>query len=72
MTLALGTLTFLTLLWAIVVIGAMVLEQSGGKIVAALKGETAPMPLQTAKVRIRSRQRNAAPVRATPRMRAAA
>ena len=35
---ALGTLPFLATLWLLVVLGARVLEESGGKIVAALKG----------------------------------
>ena len=38
MTEALGTLPFLATLWLLVVLGAAVLEESGAKIVAALKG----------------------------------
>jgi hypothetical protein len=38
MTAALGTLPFLATLWLIVVLGARTLEESGAKIVAALKG----------------------------------
>lgn len=37
---ALATLTFLVTLWMLAVIGATVLEASGGKILAALKGQT--------------------------------
>ena len=36
---ALGTLAFLATLWLLVVVGAAVLEESGAKIAAALKGE---------------------------------
>ena len=36
---ALGTLAFLATLWLLVVVGAAVLEESGAKISAALKGE---------------------------------
>ena len=36
---ALATLTFLATLWLLVVVGATVLEESGGKIAAALKGQ---------------------------------
>ena len=39
MTAALGTLPFLATLWLLVVLGASVLEESGTKIAAALKGE---------------------------------
>ena len=38
---ALGTLAFLATLWLLVVVGAAVLEESGAKIAAALKGEPA-------------------------------
>ena len=38
MTAALGTLVFLTTLWLLVVVGAAVLEESGAKIAAALRG----------------------------------
>src|SRR5919201_86297 len=49
---ALGTLPFLATLWLIVVLGARVLEESGAKIAAALKGETAP-PRPAVTVRMR-------------------
>jgi hypothetical protein len=35
----LGTLPFLATLWLVLVVGAAMLEESGAKIVAALKGE---------------------------------
>jgi hypothetical protein len=44
MTAALGTLPFLATLWLVVVLGAAVLEESGAKIAAALKGEPLPLP----------------------------
>jgi hypothetical protein len=39
---ALGTLPFLATLWLLVVLGARVLEESGAKIAAALKGKPEP------------------------------
>ena len=39
MTAALGTLPFLATLWLLVVVGSAVLEESGAKIAAALRGE---------------------------------
>ena len=50
---ALATLAFLATLWMLVVIGAAVLETSGGKIVAALKGQILRRPLATQPVRVR-------------------
>ena len=41
---ALGTLAFLATLWLLVVVGAAVLEESGAKIAAALKGAPARQP----------------------------
>ena len=38
MTAVLGTLPFLATLWLLMVLGAAVLEESGAKIAAALKG----------------------------------
>ena len=38
---AFGTLAFLATLWLLVVVGAAVLEESGAKIAAALKGQVA-------------------------------
>jgi hypothetical protein len=68
---ALATLTFLATLWLLVVVGAAVLEESGAKIAAALKG--APLHRQIAvPVRVRTRSRLQQPMRAKPRWRAAA
>ena len=66
----LGTLVFLTTLWLLVVLGASVLEESGAKIAAALKGRQSRRPFTP--VRIRARYRLQRPVRATARWRAAA
>ena len=41
---ALGTLPFLATLWLLVVLGARILEESGAKIAAALKGRPAAQP----------------------------
>jgi hypothetical protein len=68
---ALGTLAFLATLWLLVVVGASVLEESGAKIAAALKGKAA-QPRVFAEVRVRTRARSAQPMRARPRLRAAA
>ena len=68
---ALGTLAFLATMWLLVVVGASVLEESGAKIAAALKGKTAPQRVY-AEVRVRTRSRLQQPMRARPRMRAAA
>jgi hypothetical protein len=66
-----GTLVFLTTLWLLVVVGAVVLEESGAKIAAALKGK--PRQAQTfVPVRVRARSRVQQPMRAKPRLRAAA
>ena len=70
---ALGTLAFLATLWLLAVVGAAVLEESGAKIAAALKGELGLRPsLATAPVRMRTRLRAPQPMRARPRRRAAA
>ena len=67
----LGTLAFLATLWLLVVIGAAVLEESGARIAAALRGK--PRPGQViVPVRVRTRARIQQPVRATARWRAAA
>ena len=68
---ALGTLAFLTTLWLLVVVGAAVLEESGAKIAAALKGKPFPRPV-VAPVRMRTRTRLSRPMRAAPRWRDAA
>jgi len=70
---ALGTLTFLATLWLLVVVGAAVLEESGAKIAAALKGTAKRQPsINLAPMRVRARARVKAPMRAEPRWRAAA
>ena len=53
---ALGTLPFLATLWLLAVLGAQVLEESGAKIAAALKGTQAqPMAaVRTMRLEIRS------------------
>ncbi len=73
---ALGTLAFLATLWLLVVIGAMVLEESGAKIAAALRGNSLRgnsqrQPVRIA-VRIRTRQRLRPMLRAKAEWRAAA
>ena len=67
----LGTLAFLATLWLLVVLGASVLEESGAKIAAALKGKPAHRQFQ-ASVRVRARSRFQQPIRAKARWSAAA
>jgi len=67
----LGTLAFLATLWLLAVMGAAVLEESGAKIAAALKGRPAQPPLAVA-LRVRPRFRTRKAMRAQPRWRAAA
>ena len=70
---ALATLAFLAPLWLVVVLGAAILEESGGKIAAALRGQssvTGAVQIAQARVRLRSRVRQ--PMRARPKLRAAA
>jgi hypothetical protein len=70
---ALGTLTFLATLWLLVVVGAAVLEESGAKIAAALKGESQKQQsIRFAPAKVRTRARLSRPMRAVPKMRAAA
>ena len=69
---ALGTLAFLTTLWLLVVVGAAVLEASGAKIAAALRGTPVRATLATARVRGRSRARLQPASRARADWRAAA
>ena len=71
MTAALGTLPFLATLWLVVVLGAKVLEESGAKIAAALKGKPVHRPA-VAPLRMRTRSRLGRPIRAAPRWRDAA
>ena len=68
---AFGTLAFLATLWLLVVVGAAVLEESGAKIAAALKGEPR-RSLFAAPVRLRPRPRLVSPMRASVQWRAAA
>ena len=68
---ALGTLIFLATLWLLVVVGAMVLEESGEKIVAVLKGEPRRQAWYVVPMRLRIR-RPVKPMRASARWRAAA
>ena len=69
---ALGTLVFLTTVWMLVVVGAAILEESGAKIAAALKGKPLHQPvMQGRTVRIRMRH-SPRVMRAEPRWRAAA
>jgi hypothetical protein len=68
---ALGTLVFLVTLWMLVVVGAAVLEESGGKIAAALRGRQS-RSAAFSPVRMRVRYRVERPMRASARWRAAA
>ncbi len=68
---ALGTLVFLATLWLIVVVGAAILEESGAKIAAALKGQPAHRPVHVP-VRTRMRVRWQQPMRARAAWRDAA
>ena len=72
MTAALGTLAFLATLWLLVVVGAAVLEESGAKIAAALKGESREPRASFVPARIRPRTRVQQPMRVRARLRAAA
>ena len=70
---ALGTLPFLATLWLLVVLGAAVVEESGAKIAAALKGdfgEQSSLPMSLPRVRHRRPAQKFS--RATPHWRAAA
>jgi len=69
---ALGTLVFLVTLWMLVVVGAAVLEESGAKILAALKGVPPGSGRSYATVRVRVRGRLQKPMRANVEWRAAA
>jgi len=68
---AFGTLAFLATLRLLVVVGAAVLEESGAKIAAALKGEHRRQSLYIAPIRVRVR-RSAKPMCATAKWRVAA
>jgi hypothetical protein len=65
---ALGTLPFLATLWLLVVLGAQVLEESGARIAAALKGKTWPETGTTVfRMRLRTSPRVSPPVCVQPR-----
>jgi hypothetical protein len=70
----LSTVAVLALLWLLASLLLGMIGESGGKILAALKGQSFA-PVSTAVVPVRVRYRastQARPVRAKPRMRAAA
>jgi hypothetical protein len=72
MAAALGTLPFLATLWLLVILGASILEESGARIAAALKGD-APQQQSSLIARrphVRPHLRPISPVE--PRWRAAA
>ena len=70
---ALGTLVFLATLWLLVVMGAAVLEESGAKIAAALRGASMQRPeFASPPVRLRVRANVRRPMRASAEWRAAA
>ena len=70
---ALATLAFLATLWLLIVMGAAVLEESGARIAAALKGQSTYGPaLHFGPARVRARPRFKQPMRARPRWRDAA
>lgn len=70
---ALGTLVFLATLWLVVVVSAAILEDDGSRIAAALKGRSASrLPLRSSPARIRPRAYLRRPMRAQPRLHAAA
>ena len=72
MATALGTLPFIATLWLLVVLGASVLEESGAKIAAALKGERKPAAPAIAFRRVSGAADPRQPKRAEPQWRAAA
>ena len=70
---AIGTLVFLATMWLLVVVGAAVLEESGAKIAAALKGQSRMgQRLVFAPARMRTRSQLHPAMRARPRLRDAA
>lgn len=68
----LGTLVFLATLWLLVVVGARVLEESGARIAAALKGNQSCQAPARAGRRRHSRSRACESMLVAPRRRAAA
>ena len=71
MNAAFGTLPFLATFWLLIVLGARILEESGAKIAAALKGKPLQHPAPPTAMRVRVRWRSA-PMRAASQWRAAA
>ena len=71
MNAVLGTLPFIATLWLLVVLGAAVLEESGAKIVAALKGRSLQQSCPVS-LRVRNRKSSQFARRATVGWRAAA
>ena len=70
---ALATLVFLSTLWMLAIVGAAVLEASGSKILAALKGQAGLPTIATRPVRVRHQRYLAQrPARLNVRQRAAA
>jgi hypothetical protein len=71
---AISTLVFLFALWLVVVVTARTLEESGGKILRALGGQSVTLSMSLPPVRQRSALRRPfqAPVRARAVSRAAA
>jgi len=61
----LATLAFLATLWLLVVVGAAVLEESGARIGAALKGK----PVRQRSLPVRQRSLSLTPVRVRARLR---
>ena len=72
---ALATVLFLATLWFLGALAVATAEQSGGKILAALKGQsllaTAPV-VQPISWKVSPRARSTRPMRARPTLRAAA
>ena len=71
MAAALGTLPFIATLWLLMVLGASLLEESGAKIAAALKGQP-PHRHAPPQMRLRVRWSAPQPMRERSRLRAAA
>lgn len=73
MTAALATLAFLTVLWVIAVVGAVVIDGRGAKILAALRGQSISPSISTRPVRVRhQRYQPTRAIRVSARQRAAA
>ena len=71
----LSTLAFVATLWLVGMVAFRMIEENGGKIIAALKGQSPLAFSQFTPVAVRVRMRGATqqrPVRVQPRQRAAA